>query len=673
MALAACALALGLLCTPGAGVRGQGAPSPVAQTFDQPIADARSPRNANYTLEATLDVVRRRVTGRGRIRWRNISGNATADLRLHLYWNAWRDGNSSWMRERALAGAPIQRDDDTRGAIDLESLRVRRADEADGAWHDVLPGARFLAPDDGNVLDRTLLGVDLPDPLAPGETLEIDVAWTSQVPRTVARTGYRGNYYFVAHWFPKIGVLEDQGWVAHQFHAATEFYADFGVYDVRLTLPSTFMVGASGAEITRTPGPDGTTTHRYRGEDLHDFAWAASPDFVERRETFSSPGLPSVEMRLLLQPDHGGQAARYFAAMAAALRYQGEWFLPYAYDRITIVDPAFGSRTGGMEYPMLITAGTRWWQPEASRELEDVTVHEAMHQLWQGVVASNEVEHAWMDEGLATYTTARILEEAFPPAHPVVRLFGGFVPIPIRAVTLQRETDGNRLPGYRLAPDRDVPAAPTFRAWPTTAGIVSYNKTALWLHTLERHVGWDVVRQMLRTYAERWRFRHPYPEDFFAVATEVAGRDLSWFFDQVYRSTRIFDYGVQALASSPVDVAAANANEAASPPAGPYRTVVVVRRFGEGVFPVEVVTTFDDGYSATEQWTGAEPWTAYEYVRAARAASVTVDPRHVLLLDVNRTNNTMTMAPRAREAATAWSLRWLVWLQDLLLTYGLLT
>ena len=154
----------------------------------------------------------------------------------------------------------------------------------------------------------------------PGETINVQIAWTSRVPRTFARTGAIGNFYFIAQWFPKIGVLEDSGWNCHQFHAATEFFADFGVYDVRLTVPRGWIVGATGVERGRRDDADGTTTHHYRQEDVHDFAWTTSPDYSSGRARFEHPTLPPVEMRLLLQPEHAGQAERHFDATRAALK-----------------------------------------------------------------------------------------------------------------------------------------------------------------------------------------------------------------------------------------------------------------------------------------------------------------------------------------------------------------
>jgi aminopeptidase N len=188
---------------------------------------------------------------------------------------------------------------------------------------------------------------------------------------------------------------------------------------------------------------------------------------------------------------------------------------------------------------------------------------------------------------------------------------------------------------------------------------MSYNKTALWLHTLENHLGWPTMQRILSTYFERWKFRHPTPANFFQIANEISGQDLTWFFDQVYRGSNTFDYGVQDLLSERRED-------------GTYRTVVIARRYGEATFPVDVVTTFADGHQITETWNGSDRRAIYVYERASRAASAAVDPRRVLLLDTAYTNNSRTLAPQAGDASLKWAMTWMVWLQDLMLTYAFL-
>src|SRR5258708_31594664 len=393
------------------------------------------------------------------------------------------------------------------------------------------------------------MSIPLAAPIAPGDSATIELTWTAHVPRTFARTGAIGDFFFIGQWFPKLGVLQDDGWNCHQFHASTEFFSDYGTYDVSMTVPAGWIVGATGVERDRREHADRTTTDRYVTDDVHDFAWTTSPDFIERVARFEHPSLPPVDMRLLLQPEHAGQEARHFDATRTTLKYYGEWYGAYPYGHITIVDPAFQSDAGGMEYPTLFTAGTRWMAPRGVTSPEGVTIHEAGHQFWYGIVATNEFEDAWMDEGLNTFSTARVIEQVYEPNYYVQRYFGGFVPWVFRDLPLTRVVDGDRIAGYRAAARQDVQATPSYRYWPPTAGSITYNKTALWLHTLEGYLGRPALQHVMSTYFQRYAFKHPKPDDFFAVANEVSGQDLTWYFDQVYRGSQTFDYGVDRFTS----------------------------------------------------------------------------------------------------------------------------
>ncbi len=579
------------------------------------------------------------------------------------------------MRERRLSGrAPEDKYEPSDWAwIDITNIRVIGVE---GSAGDLTKQLRFIAPDDGNSADRTVAEVPLTRAVAPGDTINVQIAWSSHVPRTFARTGAVGNFFLIAQWFPKIGVLESNGWNCHQFHAATEFFADFGTYDVRLTVPRGWIVGATGVERDRRDEADGTTTHHYYQDDVHDFAWTTSPDYVERRATFEHPSLPRTDLRLLLQKEHVGQADRHFDAARAALKYYGEWFGPYPYGHLTIVDPAWQSAADGMEYPTLITAGTRWLQPSHTVDPEDVTVHEAGHQFWYGIVATNEFEDAWMDEGINTFATARVMQARFAPTYSVKRYFGGFIPYVLRDFPRAREREGDRLGSYRTAARGDAQSTPSWQHWPGTSGSISYDKTALWLHTLERMLGWDVLQRILSTYFMRFQFQHPKPQDFFAVANEVSGRDLTWFFDQVYRSSNVFDYGIDTLRSEAVrvegfvDKVAPGERPREEFKQGSYRTQVVARRYGEGIFPVDIRVVFDNKEEVRWHWDGRDRWKLFEVEKPVRASFAQVDPEHILLLDVSYSNNSMTLTPQSARAARKWSLAWLIWLQDHLLTYG---
>ncbi len=650
--------------------------------------EPRSPRNASYVIEATLDPETRLLTGRQVLTWRNLQSTPTATLPFHLYWNAWRNDRSTWMLENRLARrrsflANPRPEDWSYQQID--AARLLPGEGAEGA--DLIGTLRFAAPDDGNPEDRTVMTLELPRPVAPGETVQVELSWRARVPRTFARTGARGDYFFIAHWFPKLGVYEPEGWNCHQFHATTEFFSDYGVYDVTLTLPARFVLGATGREVEQRDNGDGTVSHRYAQEDVHGFTWTASPDYLVREKRFEHPELPPVDMRLLLQPEHLDQEQRHFAATAAALEHYGTWYGPYPYGHVTVVDPAFGSGAGGMEYPTLFTCGTRLFNPFGGGSPEGVTIHEAGHQFWYGLVGNNEFEHAWLDEGLNTFSTARVADVVYGERRfvkrywkpPGTRVRGGFLPLMLPDVRLSRAVHGNRLDRFlgSSAATADAMRVPTFRYFPGTAARLSYDKTSQWLSTLERHLGWETLRQILSTFFQRYQLSHPRPEDFFAVADEVSGQDLSWFFDQVYRRSVIFDYAVEDVASIPAAPRglAERGGELAfeeRPNGGAgtlYRTEVAVRRHGGGVFPVDVLLVFADGSEQRLPWNGEERWKLFVEQHPAKLAYAVVDPERVLLLDLDYTNNSRKLSPDPGLAAGKWASKWMAWLQDFLMTF----
>src|SRR3989449_10237010 len=331
------------------------------------IPSALSPRNANYSIDARLDAASRTISGSEVITWRNITTTAASDLQFHLYWNAWKNPRSTFLRERAFGGPlPGNLSPNDFAQIDVNLVQLRASTQlvpgAIGARPtDLSRSKHLIAPDDGNPDYETVMAVSLPHSIPPGGTVTSEVKWTTHVPRTFARTGAIGNFFFIAQWFPKLGVLQDDGWNCHQFHSSTEFFSDYGVYDVSLTVPQGWTLGATGVQRERRDRADRadrrTTTHRYYQEDVHDFAWTTSPDYIVRTARFDHGTLPAVDMRPLLQPEHENQADRHFDATRVTLKYYGEWFGAYPYGHITIVEPAHQSRAGRMGNATAVTGG----------------------------------------------------------------------------------------------------------------------------------------------------------------------------------------------------------------------------------------------------------------------------------------------------------------------------
>ena len=236
--------------------------TPQAIGHAAPPPGARSPRNASYAISARLDPASRdarRATSvsRGATRRVDPRHDASASTSITTPGETRpRRGCASGARPTSSV-PPVERPNSDWGWIDVTSIASPLHQDVDARRPSAAavrpePQARFIAPDDGNADDRTVMEVPLDRAVAPGETIDVQIAWTSRVPRTFARTGAIGNFYFIAQWFPKIGVLEDTGWNCHQFHSATEFFADFGTYDVRLTVPKGWMVGRRPGDRTRT-------------------------------------------------------------------------------------------------------------------------------------------------------------------------------------------------------------------------------------------------------------------------------------------------------------------------------------------------------------------------------------------------------------------------------------
>ena len=628
-------------------------------------------------MDVTYDDDAHTLAGKSAVTFVNRTSRPFPDLCFHLYLNAWRNDRSTWLRENGEGVGRARRtgkSEDWFGWSEIHRIAL-----ADGT--DLTKGLRYAAPDDGNADDRTVACAPLPRPVAPGETLAFTLDWAAKLPRTQARTGWKDDFVMGAQWFPKLGVTTDAGWNVHQFHAGTEFFADFGDYDVTLTLPKEMKgkVGASGVQREEAE-VGGLLKVRFVAEDVHDFAWTASPRYEVHRETFSEPGLPNVEMILLLQPDHRRVKNRYFAATRAGLKEYGTRFVAYPYPQVTIVDPPWGAVAGGMEYPTLFTGGATWLSPAGTGSPERLTVHEFGHQIFYGLLASNEFEEAHLDEGFNTYATDVAMRETFGDPPLLIRPFG--IPVVFRSVLLPSPEAGKeRYLDWQTASRSDATSHPSFRMLDGAAiRETAYSKTALTLTSAGRTLGEPRWSAILRTYATRFAFRHPTAADFRGVVTEIAGEEGDALFREAWDTSNTFDYAVGSVSTR--KTAPPNGylgegsdrkfrpapTEAPGPPT--YESVVVIRRMGEAVWPVDVEMTFQGGHVFRTAWDGKDRWIRY---RAAgpKLLSARVDPDRKLLLDVNVLNNGLRAQEDPREA-NRWAMRLRFWAQNVLEFFALL-
>ena len=404
-----------------------------------------------------------------------------------------------------------------------------------------------------------------------------------------------------------------------------------------ITVPEEYVVGATGLPAGRESNADGTVTHRYHAEGVIDFVWTAWPRFQEASRRFGP-----AEVVLLYPPGHERYVERFFEAAEICLREYGDWYGPYPYPRLTIVDvPENAGGAGGMEYPMLVTAGPPLQWPLSlleGRFPEDVTVHEIAHQWWQSTVATNEFEEPWLDEGFAEYSMARLLGRFY-------------------------ETDASSILDSRLETDLAaylaMPALPMYgRAWDFSGmeySVAVYQKPVAVLTTMERLLGEERWLSVLRTYYGRYQFGHPTTEDFLAVVAEVAGEEARDYLEPLVYGRGLVDYAVGGM-----ECAAAGQEETCT---------VTISRLGEVALPVEVEVAFADGRHVRETWDGRAESMNYVYTSTAPLEYVQVDPEAKIVLDISPLNNSRTRQLQAG-AMLRLAYPWLNVLQHLILTLG---
>ena len=606
-----------------------------------------SPRLANYDITVKLDVQNKMLHGKETLVWRNKSQDNIKELQFHLYLNGFKNTESTFMKESRHGMEGIDW-----GWIDIKKMVVR-----DG--EDLTNKISYIHPDDDNIKDQSVIRVPLTKPLPGGSTITIDLEFEAHLPSIYSRTGYEGNFFMVAQWFPKIGVYEAAGdryatkgsWNCHQFHSTTEFFADYGVYNVEIIVPQTYIVGAVGLLQQELKNSDSTKTLIYHAEDVHDFSWTASPGFTVVEDQWRS-----VHIRLLTQNYKVGSISNgYIQSVKVALQHLNDWVGTYPYPNVTIVDPPLkAQRAGGMEYPTLITGLSVWGIPKSIRMVELVTIHEFTHQYFYGLVGSNEFEEAWLDEGFTQYFESRIMNAEYGEKTSLVDMFGLNI----------GDFEFNRW-GYTGMSNSKI--APTLQpAWQYRAGgydNLTYNKSATLLTTLERMVSRAVMDEIMHTYFERWKFKHPCTRDFIAVVNEIVhkqygdkfGPDMNWYFDQVLSGTDICDYELTKIEVNELHHETGIFEEKGGKaplhrqrgekPDSLYESVVLISRLGEMKMPVTVLVRFDDGREVRETWDGQDRWKQFTYTGTSSVISGTVDPDNILALDINANNNSKTVRP----------------------------
>ncbi len=615
-----------------------------------------SQRIVHYEIDAHYDPAKHTVDASEVLTYHNLTGQALDTFPFHLYQNAFQP-KATWVREAKLIGnrdtSYDKWDPKEYGAEDIKSFEVV-------GQGDLTKDLKFISPDDGNPDDKTVVQVQVPKPIPPNAYVQFKIAFHDQMPETQARSGWKRDFVLGGQWFPKVGVWWHGKWNCHQYHATTEFFADFGVYDVKLTLPQNEVVGASGVLVSSGKNPDGTATYTYHGDDIHDFAWTASPRYKVKDAVYQGQMGP-VDMHIMMQPAHWDQVDRHEQILRGSLAHFEKWYGPYPYKTITLVDPEPDSAAGGMEYPTFITGGTSWWMPEGFHEPELVVEHEFGHQYWYGMVATNEFEEAWMDEGINSYTEVKVLDS----------ILGRRTSIMNQAGVTAGERELQRLQ-YISLPTFDPMAEYAYDFYNFNSyGGVTYGKTASVLLTVEKMIGEDTMQRAMHTYFMKYRFTHPTKDDFLNTIEEVSGRnDLKQYFDQAVNGTQVLDYEVSRIDSYPDNWYQDAKKSKKDDKNTVYQDTVWVHRKGDFLLPVEVQIKFDNGETVREHWDGQSRWTKFSYQRKAKVESAQIDPDNNIWIDRNSFDRSKTAKPNPAAArklgnywmfVTEWASQALAW------------
>lgn len=599
-------------------------------------AQPMSQRVVHYEIDAKYDAEKHVVDATEVLTYHNLTGEALDHFPFHLYQNAFQP-NATWVRETKVQGGRdvsyAKWEEKDFGTEEIKSLEVV-------GQGDLTSTVQYIQPDDGNKDDKTVVDVHLPKAIAPGAYVQFKIAFQTKFPETQARSGWKRDFVLGGQWFPKVGVWWHGAWNCHQYHAFTEFFADFGVYDVKLTVPQFEVVGASGVKVGEVNNPDNTKTVAYHGDDIHDFAWTASPRYKVKEDGVFQGQMGPVHMRILMQPAHWSQVGRHETILRESLEHFESWYGPYPYKTITLVDPE-SAEAGGMEYPTFITGDTTWFMPEGLHFPELVIEHEFGHQYWYGMVATNEFEDAWMDEGINSYSEVKVLDSILGKNTSILNLAG--------ATVGERELQRG---SYAEVADIDPIAQKAYDYYNNSSyGGITYGKTASVLLTLEGIIGEDTMDKAMRTYFMKYRFTHPTKADFLDTIQEVSGKDLKWYFDQAIYGSQVMDYKVLRIESFPVNWYEKKKSAFEKGDKNTvYRSYVWLQRKGDFVMPVEVEIKFDNGEKVREHWDGASRWTRFAYEKKAKVESAEIDPDHKIQIDRNDFNNSYTAEPHGKPA-----------------------
>lgn len=609
---------------------------------------AKVDKRANYDLNVEFNATEKKIYVKENITWINKTNSPTSEIQFHFYANGYKSSKTLFAQ-----AYPIN--SETQTQIDVKSFLVNSQPAE----------LIYFQPEIANPDDSTVAKVLLDKPIQPGDSIKIFFNYTMQIPRSVKRMGYAAgrNFFFVSQWFPKVGVFENGKWVCSQYHPYLNFYSDFGDYSVKIKVPKSYTVAATGVEKGKKSETNFTTFH-FVQSGVHDFVWLATDEILHHSDIYQRRDGTQIAIQAYVQPEREKYFERYFQSVKNCLQYFEDNIGIYPYQNVTLVDVPRTSASGGMEYPTLFTVSAELFSPKETGGPEYLVTHEFSHQYFHGLIASNEVYEAWLDEGFTSYIATKIMYHyqpeilenfKFASYIPVFGLnFLSYEEIPMIYTLVDIKTPEGARSAVSYYKNITVGAlADTSYKLPTRLSYVvnSYNKPELVLHTLERYIGHEKMMKILKDYYNSFKYKHPRAEDFIAIVQKNCKEDMKWFFDEFYKAPKYFDYKVTSITRKTS-----------------IRYEVLIERLGDGVFKNDVAL-YTDKDTLYQKWNGPERWKILVFKTSNKVIAAEVDPFRKNMLDINFANNSYTVEHRVW-ASLSLAIRFFFWIQNALMVLG---
>jgi len=603
--------------------------------------------STDYKLNVDFNPDKKLLTVEEIINWKNLTEYSTNEIQFHLYANAFSNNKTE-------LGKKFDFDESEQTKIQIRSLAV----------NGIVRQFEYFQPEIDNPFDSTVARIDFDKPILPGDSVVIEIEYELRIPRGRLRFGYAAGreFYFIAQWFPKLGVFKDGKWICSQYHPYTEFYSDFADYEVTINLPTDYIVGSTGQLINEVVD-DSVKSLTYSAEKVIDFALSASPEFYTESKNYQSKFGKDIGVTFLIQPENKKLINRKFQAAFNTIEYLEQYIGEFPYSQITLVDAPRTANIGGMEYPTIVTYFTPLFSPIEIQRPESTIIHEIIHQYFYAAVSSNEVYEAWLDEGLTTYIEAKILYEyygnpilnfRFIDYYPIYGMrFLSFREIPLiySLKAFEAQHSSYALALYYLNNElgniRDISySLPNSLSYLVNA----YSKPYLILQVLENYLGKEETLKLISDYYNKNIFSLVEANDFLDVLKNNESSDLTWFISNFINESKKYDYKIRSIAKE----------------GSTYK--IFVERLEEGIAPTEIAV-YSEVDTTYIDWDGIDRWRVFTIESNNEIIAAEVDPFRRNILDINYANNSYTVEPKYW-ASLSIAIRWFFWVQNALLVFG---